>query len=172
MNRVSAMLKMALFAIVVIIAAGCAAAAADDPLEKLIPEDKWFSLGLFKLTANERKDLALEISRIALRPHRKNPHGRGDVGVIAPSSSTEKKADEILDDMRLDSGPLRGASELLVVVRSSMDEPLDDDYDSICELIEEAERQFNMVGPTYHIYFYFVDEDLSVRQISHKTEDE
>ena len=73
--------------------------------------------------------------------------------------------------MRLDSGPLRGAAELLVVVRSSMDEPLDADYDSICELIEEAERQFNMVGPVYHIYFYFVDEDLSVRRISHKTED-
>ena len=91
------------------------------------------------------------------------------VSVIAPSVSTSMMAREI----RIKNGwcevTPQKANFILVVVRSSLYNPLNYSYASYDELNKDAERQMNIAGPNYHIYLYSISDDSSVKQEEHKS---
>ena len=41
----------------------------------------------------------------------------------------------------------------IVAQNRVMDDPMDEEYDSVCKLIKDAGRQFNMAGPDFHLCF-------------------
>ncbi len=61
------------------------------------------------------------------------------------------------------------ADRVLVVVRSSLYDPLRYSYDSYGELKMDAESQLNIARPNYHIYIYTIFDDLSVLQTEHES---
>ena len=65
--------------------------------------------------------------------------------------------------------PGQPATVILVVVRSSLFNPLSSSYETVCELKEDAEIQLNISGPNFHVYLYSMDDDLRVTQLSHRS---
>lgn len=98
---------------------GMVSAATDLPLENLIPKEKWAETGIVKLNQQEQKRLASEIVRVV--PGK--PSG-GGIAVIAPSVSTSLMARQVLAKLHASEVGLRRADLLLVVVRSSLLNPL------------------------------------------------
>lgn len=141
-----------------------AAQPQDLGLADLIPAEKWEKTGLSKLADSER--IALRDEIVALLQRCRAPLTDG-VGVIAPSVSTSIKAREIRAQLRKREVPLRYAEVILVVVRSSLFNPLKYGYDSVCELQKDADNQLNISGPKFHVYLYSMDDNLRVTQISH-----
>jgi hypothetical protein len=162
------LIKIIFMIAVVSICSAKAWAVEDDDLSDFIPKYKWDEAGLNKLTDKEQDYLAGELAKLLIG-HHSHSHAHDGVAVIALSDFTEKKAREIMKQRRLSKVPLNGASEILVIVGSVMDDPLDEEYDSVCDLMEDADRQFNMVGPDFHLYFYEMNENLEAKQISHET---
>ncbi len=134
-----------------------------EPLDDLIPRSDWEALGLVKLSDDERGRLA---ERIASLIRSDIPQG---VVVIAPSLSTSTKARQIRQSAGLSEVPLRHARAVLVVVRSSLFNPLWQQYDSVHAIKEDAERQLNISGPKYHVYVFELDDDLRPLQVSHES---
>lgn len=62
---------------------------------------------------------------------------------------------------------LRGADVILTVVRSSLNWPLNNSYDSIGDLKDDIESQLNISGSNGHIYVYRINNDLSADEIFH-----
>jgi hypothetical protein len=89
--------------------------------------------------------------------------------LIAPSVSTSIMARRILAEMYLSEVPLKRADRVLVVVRSSLSDPLNYSYETVCELRTDAESQLNIAGPKYHIYIYSMDDELRASELSHKS---
>ena len=92
-----------------------------------------------------------------------------EVAVIAPSISTSMKAREIRLKMHWQEVEPKNADYILVVVRSELFYPLQMSYDSYGELEDDAENQLNISGSNYHIYIYYLENDLSVTEIDHKS---
>src|SRR5262249_25812603 len=92
-----------------------------------------------------------------------------EVVVIAPSVSTSMKAREIRARLHLsETSSFRRADAILVVVRSSLFNPLDSSYKCVAELTDDAEGQLNISGPKFHVYLYEYEDDLSVSQTAHQ----
>lgn len=89
------------------------------------------------------------------------------VTVIAPSVSTRIKARKILMEAGWQEARLRQAQAVMVVVRSSIRDPLKESYDCYKELLEDAEGQLNISGSKYHIYLYVFDDDLNLIKNNH-----
>jgi hypothetical protein len=138
----------------------------DSNLADLIPRAKWKAAGIEKLTDPERAILRDEIVALLQRYRASLTEG---VAVIAPSVSTSMKAREIRARLGKKEVPFRYAEAILVVVRSSLFNPLQYGYDSVGELQRDADSQLNISGPKYHVYLYSMDDDLRVTQISHKS---
>jgi len=94
-----------------------------------------------------------------------------EVAVIAPSVSTSMKAREICRSMHWSETSPKKADFVLVVVRSSLYNPLSYSYNCYCKLRDDADSQLNISGPTYHVYVYSLNDDLSVGQLKHVTFD-
>lgn len=93
---------------------------------------------------------------------------RGEkLAIIAPSVSTSIESKEILNRNGWVESNFRQAQGILVVVRSMLFNPLNDTYDSIDELNDDADSQLNISGDNFHIYIYQINDDLSVRQLKH-----
>ncbi|MCS6860537.1 MAG: hypothetical protein NZT92_09490 [Abditibacteriales bacterium] len=133
-------------------------------LDQLIPRHMWARTGIYKLSYQEQQTLAREI--IALLQRQAQSKG---IAVIAPSFSTSLKAREIRARLMVSEVPLRQATTILVVVRSSLYDPLRQRYDCVCDLKKEADRQLNIAGPTFHVYLYVMDDDLRVTQKLHES---
>ncbi len=138
----------------------------DPPLAELIPTVKWEVAGIEKLTDLERGVLRDEIVALLQRYRASLTEG---VAVIAPSVSTSMKAREICAQLRKKEVAFRYAEAILVVVRSSLFNPLQNGYDSVCELQRDADSQLNIAGPKYHVYLYSMDDTLRVIQTSHRS---
>ena len=105
-----------------------------------------------------------------LIPQQKSDNKKiSSVSVIAPSVSTSIKAREVRISMGWEEVPVKRADVLLVVVRSSLFNPLYYFYESYCDLKEYADYQLNISGPKYHIYLYSIDDNLRANQIEHET---
>jgi len=90
------------------------------------------------------------------------------VYVISPSISTSMEARNIRAENRwIEETNARMADAILVVVRSSLFNPLDNYYYSLKELEDDAEMQLNISGPKFHIYLYTLNNDLTISQIKH-----
>ncbi len=161
------MKKMAFFwALIFIIAMMAESHAQGITLQDIIPKNRWTVTGIAKLSPEEQQQLAKEIISSMSSIYPANDKG---MAVIAPSVSTSIKAREILAGSHKAESPLRRANKILVVVRSSLYNPLRFSYETVCELKEDAGRQLNISGPQYHIYIYSMDDDLRVTQDSHQS---
>lgn len=112
--------------------------------------------------------IALSLSFIA------HTHAQGDevsprlsVAVIAPSVSTSIEAKRIIAQQRWTLGKFKTADAILVVVRSTLSNPLQSNYGFIGELSEDAENQLNIAGHTFHVYLYALGDDLECTQLKH-----
>jgi hypothetical protein len=103
------------------------------------------------------------------KPQVKSTLAGSAVAVIAPSVSTSMMARTILAELHISETTLKHADHVLVVVRSSLSDPLSFSYESVCELKRDAENQLNIAGPKYHVYIYSLDDDLRASQQSHKS---
>jgi hypothetical protein len=91
------------------------------------------------------------------------------VSLIAPSVSTSMQGRSIISKMRWVETKPRYADGILVVVRSMLYDPLNYSYNSIDELKNAAESQFNISGENYHIYLYEITDDLGIHQLKHES---
>lgn len=91
-----------------------------------------------------------------------------EVAVIAPSVSTSIKAGEVRRKMNWQEVAPKDADYILVVVRSALYFPLQISYDSYGELKDDAENQLNISGSNYHIYLFYLEEELNVTEVDHK----
>ncbi len=139
--------------------------AADVPLESLIPKGKWDATGIVKLSEVERERLASEIITLVAAVRSDS----GGVAVIAPSVSTSMMARQVLARLRVSEVHLRRAAQVLVVVRSSVNNPLMFGYSSVCDLQKDADGQLNIAWPNFHVYLYAMDDDLRVTQTVHQS---
>jgi|LSQX01.1.fsa_nt_gb predicted small secreted protein len=89
------------------------------------------------------------------------------VAVIAPSISTRQEAREILRENWMMETSYNNADAILVVVRSTMLNPLNIRYRSIKDLERAANMQMNISGLNFHVYLYQINSDESVREIYH-----
>ncbi|MBZ5635171.1 MAG: hypothetical protein LAO55_18770 [Acidobacteriia bacterium] len=89
------------------------------------------------------------------------------LAVIAPSISTAELARDIVGKLGVSEVRLRQATVILVVVRSSLYNPLSSSYESVSDLKKDADAQLNISGPTFHVYEYSMDDDLRVVQTGH-----
>src|SRR5262249_5483062 len=136
---------------------------AENKLADFIPPAKWETTGISKLTDSERAALGNEIRSLLLQYRSSLTDG---VAVIAPSVSTSMKAREIRAAvLKKREVSLRYAEAILVVVRSSLFNPLRSSYDSVGELKRDADNQLNIAGPKFHVYTYSIDDDLAVSQL-------
>lgn len=135
-------------------------------LDDLVPTDRWETDGISKLTESERGALRDDI--VALLQGSLAALSDG-VAVIAPSISTSIKAREIRAQLKKSEVPFRYAEAILVVVRSSLHNPLEYSYDSVGELQQDADNQLNIAGPKFHVYLYSMDDNLAVAQLSHSS---
>lgn len=112
--------------------------------------------------------VCLVSSAIALDDYPRIPNLKSvDVAVLADSISCSRLARYIMRSNKKTETSLREADVILAVVRSSLNTPLDDDYDSVGELKEDVESQFNISGSNGHIYVYQINSDRSVEEIFH-----
>ena len=93
----------------------------------------------------------------------------GGVAVIAPSISTMSLANQILSEAGVSPVTPKQADEVLVVVRSSLFNPLQYSYSFYGDLYNAADRQLNISGPKYHVYLYSIGLDLNVFQMAHES---
>ena len=94
--------------------------------------------------------------------------GFGSIYVIAPSVSMRSEASVIMRDNKwTEASSASDADAILVVVRSSLPDPLNSSYQSLAELEEDADFQFNLSGPRFHVYVYRLKHDLSVNELKH-----
>ena len=92
--------------------------------------------------------------------------------VIAPSASTRLEATRMLQGCRwLDTTVVRDADLVLVVIRSSGEQPLAPSYDTLRWLRDAANSQMNDSGAQFHVYLYMIREDLTFLQSSHRSYD-
>lgn len=141
-----------------------AATATDLRLEELIPKEKWEETGIAKLNEQEQKRLASEIAKLVpVKP------GSGGVATIAPSVSTSMMAREVLAKLHASEVGFRYADAVLVVVRSTLSNPLLPSYGSVCDLQKDADGQLNIAGPNFHVYLYTMDDNLRVTQTGHQS---
>jgi hypothetical protein len=103
------------------------------------------------------------------KPQAKSTLAGSALAVIAPSVSTSMMARTILAELHASETTLKRADYVLVVVRSSLSDPLNFSYESVCELKRDAENQLNIAGPKYHVYIYALDDDLRASRQSHKS---
>jgi hypothetical protein len=89
--------------------------------------------------------------------------------VIAPSVSTSIMARQVLARLHASEIGFRNADSVLVVVRSSLYNPLMPAYGSVCDLQKDADAQLNIAGPNFHIYLYTMDDNLRVTQTGHQS---
>ena len=89
------------------------------------------------------------------------------VAVIAPSVSTSMMARSIIVQKKWIETKPKMADLILVVVRSSLFNPLRFNYESFGDLKHDAESQLNISGPRFHIYLYRLDDDLQCTQEAH-----
>lgn len=90
------------------------------------------------------------------------------MAVIAPSVSAQMTADDIVQRNSWTVTKPKYADGVLVVVRSSLYDPLMQTYKCCCKLAQDANMQLNISGPKYHVYVYSIDGDLKVTQVQHK----
>jgi len=76
-------------------------------------------------------------------------------------------ARDILRGLGVTEVKLRQATEILVIVRSSLSNPLNFSYDTAADLKKDADGQLNISGPSFHVYAYSMDDDLRVVQTQH-----
>ncbi|MEP0765119.1 MAG: hypothetical protein HRF45_01060 [Fimbriimonadia bacterium] len=92
--------------------------------------------------------------------------------VIAPSTATRDVARQVMRQSGWSEAKPKQADGVLVVVRSSMHDPLFTSSRScFCDLRKNAERQPNLSGSKYHIYVYRLNDDLTVTEVKHTTRD-
>lgn len=152
--------RLLVFAFIGVLISG----AADLPLERLIPKEKWEETGIVKLNQQEQKRLAAEITK--LLPAKASD---GGVAVIAPSVSTSMMARQVLAKMHVVEVGFRHADQVLVVGRSSLFNPLMPGYTTVCDLQKDADLQLNIAGPNFHVYVYTMDDNLRVTQTAHQS---
>ncbi|WP_047542097.1 hypothetical protein [Methylotenera versatilis] len=91
-----------------------------------------------------------------------------NVAVIAHSLSTRAEARAVLRKQGwFATENLRQADGILVVCRSSLRNPLSNNYRSIKELDEDADSQLNISGANFHIYVFRINDNLSVDEVNH-----
>lgn len=90
--------------------------------------------------------------------------------VIAPSMAARDVARQVLRQSGWSEAKPKQADGVLVVVRSSMHNPLlTSGRTCFCDLRKNAERQPNLTGSKYHIYVYRLNDDLTVTEVQHTT---
>jgi len=90
------------------------------------------------------------------------------VYVIAPSVSTSMEARRVLHRQGWrETGQLRDAQSVLVVVRSMLYWPLSSSYRTIQDLDSAARGQLNISGSYFHVYLYSLNHDYGVYQADH-----
>ena len=97
-------------------------------------------------------------------------HANGGMGiyVIAPSVSSSMEARKALKQNGWSETKNIGTTDaILVVVRSSLSNPLSNRYDSLEELAKDAEDQLNIDGSKFHIYLFQLQGNSSVSQTRH-----
>jgi len=105
-------------------------------------------------------------NRAAMRAYR--------VYVVAKSVSTEMEARDIVAKNGWTESHLRQADIVLVVVRSELEYPLREYYQSIGELEEDADQQLNIAGSNFVVYAFRIDDDLRptvVRRVAYAAKD-
>lgn len=90
-----------------------------------------------------------------------------DVVVIAHSVSTRMEARNVLARLKWREVHFKKASGVLVVCRSALLNPLQQNYNSIVELDQDAENQLNIAGFNFHVYIFQIENDLSVKSVKH-----
>lgn len=107
--------------------------------------------------------------RPGVRPRPVPPPAARGIGlfVIAPSASTSMEARAICMKQGWTDVPLRQARGILVVVRSMLFNPLRYSYDSVKDLGEDANRQLNVCGESFHVYLYDLDSQMRPNQRKH-----
>ena len=96
----------------------------------------------------------------------------GSIYVIAPSLSTRTEAGIIIRDNKwTETTSATDADAILVVVRSSLPDPLNSSYETLAKLEEDADFQFNLSGPRFHVYVYALGNDRSVKELKHVSYD-
>ncbi|GMV36120.1 MAG: hypothetical protein AMXMBFR61_06280 [Fimbriimonadales bacterium] len=92
--------------------------------------------------------------------------------VIAPSTAAREVARQVMRQSGWSDAKPKQADGVLVVVRSSMYNPLFTSSRScFCDLRRNAERQPSLSGSKYHIYVYRLNDDLTVTEVRHTTRD-
>jgi len=92
--------------------------------------------------------------------------------VIASSSAARDVARQVMRQSGWSEAKPKQADGVLVVVRSSMYDPLFTRSGScFCDLRKNAERQPSLSGSKYHIYVYRLNDDLTVTKLKHTTRD-
>ena len=90
------------------------------------------------------------------------------IAVISPSISTTNLANQIMMKGMFVRSNYRQCDAILVVVRSALYYPLFQSYNSVKELENAANMQLNISGHYFHVYFFGINDDLSVFQIAHE----
>jgi len=91
------------------------------------------------------------------------------VAVITHSVSTSIVARDICRRARWSVVKPREAEFVLVVCRSELLDPLNISYESFRKLDDAAKSQLNIAGSIYHIYTFQVNDDLSLKETSHRS---
>lgn len=108
------------------------------------------------------------ITVLALDDYPRYPNLKSvDVASMTDSISCSRLARHIMRLNKKSESSLRDADVILVVVRSTFNNPLDSSYDSTGELKEDVEGCLNIAGSNGHVYVYQIDDDLKVEQIFH-----
>ena len=89
------------------------------------------------------------------------------VAVIAHSVSTSIEARDVRRRQGWTETSLRDADAILVVCRSELNWPLQNSYESVAALNEDADSQLNISGSNFHVYIYRINSDLSVDEVMH-----
>jgi hypothetical protein len=90
------------------------------------------------------------------------------VYVIAPSVFCNMEAHKALKQNGWSETKNIGTTDaILVVVHSSLSNPLSNRYDSLEELAKDAEDQLNIDGSKFHIYLFQRQGNSSVSQTRH-----
>jgi hypothetical protein len=90
-----------------------------------------------------------------------------EVAVIAPNYYAREVADDLLRQKHVTETTLKHADAVLVVLRSTLLNPLRTSYSCPCDLRRETSARAAFTGQKVHLYVYAVDDNLRVRRVAH-----
>jgi hypothetical protein len=90
-----------------------------------------------------------------------------EVAVFAPNYYARELADDILRQKHVTETTLKRADAILVVLRSTLANPLRTSYGCPCDLRRDTSARAGFAGQKTHVYVYTVDDNLRVRRVAH-----